>query len=158
MYSFESVSDIFNSYVLFLGINDKLYVFSITHWIYLHSLAVYDIRSDAIFVNQLISVKNWHFSYLLLKWKYKARLWTRTKFIYKSWIDTSLKNFCWLQLSLNVFGNKTCLKTRRFMLKTRKWREKIHFKISHFNIVGIWIKLKKNEKTSYVYQGSKELQ
>lgn len=44
------------------------------------------------------------------------------------------------------------------MLKTRKWREKIHFKISHFNIVGIWIKLKKNEKTSYVYQGSKELQ
>lgn len=123
------------------------YVFSLTHWIYLHSLAVYDVRSDAIFVNQLISVKNWHFSYLLLKWKYKARLWTRTKFIYKSWIDTSLmKIFCWLQLSLNVFRNKTCLKTSRFMLKTRKWREKIHFKISHFNIVGIWIKLKKMKK------------
>lgn len=43
------------------------------------------------------------------------------------------------------------------MLKTRKWREKIHFKISHFNIVGIWIKLK-NKLHNYVYQGSKELQ
>lgn len=32
------------------------------------------------------------------------------------------------------------------MLKTRKWREKIHFKISHFNIVGIWIKFKKMKK------------
>lgn len=92
------------------------------YFIYLHLLAVYEFREDAIFVIQSKSVINGRFSFFLfLNGKQRAIALKKNKLFitYKSWINTSLmKICCLLKQLLNVFWKKkTRLKTSCFILK-----------------------------------------
>lgn len=91
------------------------------YFIYLHLLAVYEFREDAIFVIQSNSVKKIILSFFLMENKERQFDQEQNFVTYASWIDISLtKILCLLKQSLIVFWDKKFLEGKPFSAKNAK--------------------------------------